>query len=395
MEEIKPNFITATDCEAFKLTSNMLEEILENAKSEGREYGWSPLDDDYWLPEKNDFNYEIACPNFDVLQLEGTSYVEVYGIFESYQGYQNLCLAFAKIFQFKGEQNLSEFVDIARMFSYLRFCLRDHVRDLDQKWWNDFLFTNVVSNETTLIFTEDKLVANTWANRTFPENSYNAWIGKCGEFIFAAWAGECGLSISRVDLKDHPNGDEYDFSHRTLLTKKNESILKLDIKTFQLNTKQKRNWWTVNQNCLVGEHRQDIIIFVVIDENFRMGKVVGYLLPDTILKNAKYISPATDYNPYARGYYKVYLHDIYNPYYLRALLDSSNQALNGLFFAFEPDKAFTQTIKDYPLDPMTAYYLSLSDDNYYNLDYYEPIPGGINNLTARPTLKLFIDNPIY
>ncbi|MBE9199569.1 MULTISPECIES: hypothetical protein [unclassified Nodularia (in: cyanobacteria)] len=396
MEELKPNFTTVTNCEAFKITSKMLEERLKIAKSEGREYGWSPLDDDYCLPEKDDFNYEIACPNFDVVQSEGKPYfVEVYAVFEYHQGYRNLCLAFAKVFQFKGEKKLQEFIDIARMYSYMRFCLRDHVRDLDKKWWNDFLFSNVVSNETTVIFTEDKLVANTWANRTFPNNNYNAWIGKCGEFVFATWAGECGLSISRVDLKDHPSGDEYDFSHWTLLTKEDGSILKLDIKTFQLDTKRKRNWWNVNQNCLVGEHRQDVIIFVVIDEDFRMGKVVGYLLPDTILKNAEYISPHLNYNPYAKGYYKVYLSAIYNPYYLRALLDSPNQALNGLFFAFEPNKVFTEIIKDYPLDPMTAYNLSLSDDSYSNLHYYDPTPGGINNLTAKPTLKLFINNPIY
>jgi hypothetical protein len=32
MEELNPNFLTATNCEAFKLTSKMLKEILEKAK---------------------------------------------------------------------------------------------------------------------------------------------------------------------------------------------------------------------------------------------------------------------------------------------------------------------------------------------------------------------------
>jgi len=332
MKEITPNFITATKSDAFKLTSKMLEEILENAKSEGREYAWNPIIDDYWLPEKNDFDYEIACPNFDVLQTEGASFVEVYGLFESYHEYQNLALEFAKVFQFKGDQNLQEFVDIARMYSYMRFCLRDNARDLDQNWWSDFLLTNIVSNETTLIFTEDKQVAKTWANRTFPRNNHNAWIGKCGEFIFATWACECGLSISRVDLKDHPNGDEYDFSHTTILTKENRSIVKIDVKTFQLDSKNKRNWWNVNQTCLVGEHRQDVIVFVVVDEDFRMGKVIGYLLPEIILEKAEYVSPNTNYDFYNKGYYKVYLDHIYNPYYLRAFLDTRNQY--EMFFAF-------------------------------------------------------------
>ncbi|BCL40291.1 hypothetical protein [Nostoc sp. MS1] len=109
--------------------------------------------------------------------------------------------------------------------------------------------SNVVSNETTLIFTEDKLAAKTWANKTFPNNSYNAWIGKCGEFIFATWAGERGLSISRVDLKDHPYGDEYDFSHSTLFKNRDENTLKIDVKTFQLNKENKRDWWYVSKNA--------------------------------------------------------------------------------------------------------------------------------------------------
>jgi hypothetical protein len=383
MEELNPNFLTATNCEAFKLTSKMLKEILEKAKSEERGYHWTPLDDDYWLPEKADFDYEIACPNFDVVQVNSsnkrTSCVEVYGLFESSDG-NYVIHAFTAVY-YKGEQKLQELLDVARMFAYLRFCMRDACRDLDHKWWSNFFVDNVVSNETTLIFTEDKQVANTWANRTFPQNNYNAWIGKCGEFIFATWAGECGLSISRVDLKNHPQGDDYDFAHSTLLAKKDGKIFKLDIKTFQIIDQQKRNWWNVNESCLVGEHRQDAIIFVVIDEELRMGKVVGYLHPDEIIKKSKYISPDTEYNPYSRGYYRVNLHDIRNPYYLRALLDSQNQVFNGLFFGVEPHEVITQMIKDYPLDPITAYY---SGYNYQN-----PIPGGLANIIAKPTLRLF------
>jgi hypothetical protein len=390
MEELNPSFTTATNCEAFKLTSKMLEEILEKAKVEGREYAWTPLSDDYWLAEKTDFDYEIACPNFFVLKSDNiqsiSCSVEVHGLFESYQGHQNLHLAFAKVFQIKGQENLAELLDVARMYSYMRFCLRDHYRDYDQRWWSDFLSSKVVSNETTLIFTEDKSAAHTWAYQAFPNNSLNAWIGKCGEFIFSTWAGECGLSVSRVDLKDHPEGDEYDFIHNTLLTKKDGNTLKLDIKAFQLEDQQKRKHWNVNQRCLVGDHRQDAIIFVVIDENFRLGKVVGYLPPDEILENSEYISSNMDYSSNSRGYYRVYLEDIHNPYYLRALLDSRNQFFNGVFFGVKPSKAIKQMIKDYPLDPITAY--------YSEYDYQHPIRGGLSNLTAKPTLKLFV-NPYY
>lgn len=397
MANITPNFTTATNSEAFKITSKMLNQKLNIAKSEGRKYACSPLNDDYWIPEKRDFDYEIACPNFIYFQSEESSFtvMTVYGLFETYQGYQNLLLGFARVFQYKGELNLQELLDIARMYSYMRFCLRDNVRDLDQKWWSNFLLSNVVSNETTLIFTEDKLAAKTWANKTFPNNSYNAWIGKCGEFIFATWAGERGLSISRVDLKDHPYGDEYDFSHSTLFKNRDENTLKIDVKTFQLNKENKRDWWYVSKKCLVGEHRQDVIIFVILDEDLRMGKVVGFLMSDSLLKTAEYIDNNFDDSFYSQGYYKVYLKDIYNPYYLRALLDSRSQIFNGLFCGVDINEAFAEIVKDYPLDPMTSYHLILSGENYCNSRYYEPISGGIYNLTAKPTLELLIENPIF
>ncbi|WP_224096082.1 hypothetical protein [Nostoc sp. MS1] len=44
---------------------------------------------------------------------------------------------------------------------------------------------------------------------------------------------------------------------------------------------------------------------------------------------------------------------------------------------------------------MTSYRLILSGENYCNSRYYEPISGGIYNLTAKPTLELLIENPIF
>lgn len=383
MQKLTGNFTTASNCQAFVLTSKLLEETLEKARKEGRDYAWGPLDDDYWLVEKSDFNYEISCPNFLVGKTKSLSgvvlEVEVSAIFESYQGYENFWSSFAKVFQVEGHPNFKELVDIARMFAYLRFSSRDYYREVDHKFWSEFLTKNVVSNETILIFKEDKDVALSWAQRTFPNNSLNAWIGKCGEFVFAGWAGECGLSVSRVDLKKHEQGDEFDFSQNSLLLNQSGgNLLRLDIKTFQLEEANKeRNWWNVGTNCLTGKHRQDIIIFVVIDEDFRMGKVVGYLSPKSILKKGEYRQ-----NEYSEGYYRVYLDDLLNPYYLRATLDSKNQFFEGLGFGNPAHQVMADIIKDYPLDPITAYY------SEYNWQIFNR--GGRINLTAKPTLKMFI-----
>ncbi len=219
---IQPNFETASNCQAFRVTSQILKEILDNAQAEGRKYTWMPLELDYWLPENTDFDYEISCPNFltfpDSQEIHGyIKRLEVYGIFESYLGYENYLLPFAIVFQAKGTQKIDEFITVAKMYAYLRFSGRDYYREMDTKYWNDFFLNNVVSNETILIMNEDKLAAQAWAQETFPKNSHNAWVGKCGEFIFASWAGECGLPVSRVDLiHQSEGGDEYDFSHTML-----------------------------------------------------------------------------------------------------------------------------------------------------------------------------------
>lgn len=382
MQELTGNFTTASTCQAFVLTSKLLEETLEKARKEGRNYAWGPLDDDYWLAEKSDFNYEILCPNFIVGLTNSLSgvvlEVEVCAIFESYQGYENFWSSFAKVFQVEGDPNFEELVYIARMFAYLRFSNRDYYRECDRRFWSEFLTQNVVSNETIMIFKEDKDVALTWANRTFPNNSLNAWVGKCGEFVFAGWAGECRLPVSRVDLKKHEQGDEYDFSQNTLfINSSGGNLLKLDIKTFQIEIGKQRKWWNVGENCLNGEHRQDLIVFVVIDEDFRMGKVVGYLSPEEILSTGEYVQ-----NDYGKGYYRVYLDDILNPYYLRAIIDQQNQISEGLFFGTSPHEVVTEMIKGYPLDPITAYY---SGYNWQTLNR-----GGLANLTAKPTLKMFV-----
>lgn len=381
MEQVTGNFTTSTHCQAFYITADLLEDSLAKAREEGRDYAWAPLDSDYWLPEKADFDYEIACPNFLVVEshyMKGVVLeVDVQGIFVIDQ--KIFVFNFAKVFQVKGEPNVRELVDISRMYAYLRFCSRDDYRDMDRHWWSKFFSENVVSNETVIIFREDKQAAQDWAQRTFPRNSLNAWIGKCGEFVFATWAAELGMSVSTVDLKPHPEGDEFDFSHNTLfLTKSGKPELSLDVKTFQLEADKKRDWWNVGVNCLQGKHKQDLIIFVVIDEDFRMGKVVGYLEPDTILKKGKYIE-----NEYSRGYYRVYLKDILNPYYLRAMIDSKSQVFEGIFFGgVTPSKGIENMIKDYSLDPITAYYAES--------DYNEFQRGGLTNLMAKPTLKMFV-----
>ncbi|MGI0496369.1 hypothetical protein [Limnospira platensis] len=382
MQELTGNFTTASNCPAFRLTSELLTETLEKARKEGRDYAWGPIDDDYWLAEKSDFNYEISCPNFIVGQTNSLSgvvlEVEVCAIFESYQGYENFWSSFAKVFQVKGDPNLEELVDIARMFSYLRFSSRDYYREVDRKFWSEFLTQNVVSNETILIFTEDKDVARTWAQRTFPNNYLNAWVGKCGEFVFAGWAGECNIPVSRVDLKKHEQGDEYDFSQNTLLINTSgENLLKMDIKTFQLESGKQRDWWNVGENCLAGDRRQDLIVFVVVDENFKMGKVVGYLSPEEILEKGEYVP-----SDYSQGYYRVYIDDVLNPYYLRATIDQQNQIYEGLFFGSSPYQVVTEIIKGYPLDPITAY--------YSGYDWHSLNRGGLSNLTAKPTLKMFV-----
>ncbi|BCL40289.1 hypothetical protein NSMS1_67360 (plasmid) [Nostoc sp. MS1] len=66
-----------------------------------------------------------------------------------------------------------------------------------------------------------------------------------------------------------------------------------------------------------------------------------------------------------------------------------------MFCGVDINEAFAEIVKDYPLDPMTSYRLILSGENYCNSRYYEPISGGIYNLTAKPTLELLIENPIF
>lgn len=383
--DVRKNFETATDCEAFKIALNILEERLNLAKAQKRGYAWAPLEIDYWLPEKSDFNYELACPNFAVFvnspQNGASLTVDVMGVFDFYQGYQDVLVPFMKVFQTKGEPNLEELSDIARIVSYFRFYLRDKYRDLDSQWWDDFCLANAVSNDTVLIWAEDKEAAQEWANRTFPTNTQNAWIGKCGEFVFAGWAVERQLRVSRVDLKDHSEGtDEYDFSHTMLFGGK----IKIDIKAFQLINGKKRNWWNVSENCLQGNHKQDLIVFAVIDEDYRMGKIVGFLTSEKVKTKGRYITSCNDFNPYANGYYKIFLEDMENPHYLRAWLDVRNQIFNGLGFAgITTQEVMTQMIKDYPLDPMIIYY---SD----NGNWLTSERGGMTNLVMKSTLKMFI-----
>jgi hypothetical protein len=384
MEELTGNFSTASNCEAFQITAKILEETLQKAKAQGKKYVWAPLDDDYWLPEESDFNYQITCPNFMVFKIESVltpiMEVEVFALFEQYQGHQNLLSAFAKVFQVEGEPDMKELKNVAKMYAYLRFSSRDYGRELDKKFWSKFLTENVVSNETVLIFREDKKVAQTWAQKTFPNNQFNAWIGKCGEFVFAGWAGECCLPVSRVDLKPHEDGDEYDFSHDALFLNSNGGqTLKLDIKAFQIESGKSRDWWNVSERCLRGERAQDLIIFVVIDEDFRMGKVIGYLTPKEIINNCQYVSSNEYFS--SSGYFRVYLSELKNPYYLRSIVDSQNQVMSGLFFGQNPHEVVEEIVKGYPLDPIIAYRTGR--------DWYVLNRGGRTNLMAPCSLEMF------
>ncbi len=381
----QPNFETVGNSEAFRLTSEMLKKAIENAQSEGRQYVWTPLDIDYWIPEKTDFEYEYVCPNFAIFQSsqkhDKSISVDVIGIFDLGQTGYLYRGNFVRVFQKKGELKEKELVDIARMFAYMRFYLRDRNRDLDTKWWNQFFSTHVVSNETVMICHEDKLASLEWANQIFPNNAYNAWIGKCGEFVFASWAGEYALPVSRVDLKNHSERtDEYDFSHTMLFGNK----VKIDVKTFQVEKDNKRNWWNVSDNCLEGNHKQDIFVFIIVDEIFQIGKVVGFLTAEDIKRKGDYRTFYDECNPYDRGYYRIRLEDIQNPYYLRAFFDSKNQIFNGLGFGVAPQEVITQMIKDYPLDPIVAYNLGYKD-------WLITKPGGMKNLVAKPTLQMFIN----
>lgn len=380
----------SSECQAFRETSQIFKQLLENAQNEGRKYSWTPVGIDYWLPEKKDFNYEISCPYFftypDLQDIEkSTRRLEIYAVFEDYLGHENYLLPFALVWQIKGTTKPEEFVSFAKIYAYMRFSLRDYNREKDTQWWNDFFLENAVSNETILIMNEDKIAAQAWAQDTFPDNSHNAWVGKCGEFVFASWAGECGLPVSLVDLTPHPNGDEYDFLHHMLFGEE----LKIDIKAFQIQEGKNRDYWNVSVNCLEGEHKQDIIVFTVISEDFRMGKVVGYLPSNEIKKKGEYISNFNDLDYPTRGYYKIELKNILNPYYLRATLDIQNQIHNGYGFSgFSTAKVIDEMIQDYPLDPITAYRSGIED-------LFAPHRGGKTNLFARPMLQMFVPLNFY
>lgn len=254
-QDFRPNFSLADNCLAFQITSQILEETLEKAQKEGRKYGWTFLSDDYWLPEKNSFDYELGCPiwciesNFNKKSKSITTFLNIQNSLND-----NQRLYFVRCFQTSGQPKISEWISISKMVSYLRYSERDFVRKQDIYWWNSFSHKNIISNETVLIWSEDKFASDSWAQRNFSHNPFNALVGKCGEFVFSYWAGECDLMVSQVDLNDHPEGDESDFFSFNFLIEGKRN-LKIDIKTFQVCKEQKRDWWTISSYCLNGKHK--------------------------------------------------------------------------------------------------------------------------------------------
>lgn len=379
MKGITPNFNIADDCLAFTITSKILDETLEKAKSEGREYAWEFLSENYWLPEKSSFDYELNCPIFGIHFHQNS--IRTFIHIENSPSYDDVFF-FISCYRTHGELNKSEWILISKMVSYLRYSERDFVRKIDIYWWNQFSSRNVISNETVLIWSEDKSIANSWAQKNFSYNKSNALIGKCGEFVFSYWAGECGLkTISQVDLNDHPEGDEYDFlAYSFLVTGKNN--LKIDIKTFQIQKEKKRDWWNISSYCLQGRHEQDIFVFVIVDDDLRMGKVVGYLFAEDILNKGEEIVYQRDFDEFPSSYYKIHLQHINNPYFLRAFLDLREQIFSVAPKNNTPANVISQIVRNYPLDPISSF--------LQGKDWKKLQPSGEYNLAAKPTLQMFV-----
>jgi hypothetical protein len=290
------------------------------------------------------------------------------------------------VFQVSGNFNEYEMFLFARSLSYLRFRQRDAMRNADVHYWNSLVKDNIVSCDTVLLFQEDKYVSHLWAKQNFSSGkSHNAWFGKCGEFIFRGWASQLGLSLSFTEINFDGVPDEYDFINTIsgFFKVKNSFFMdkkeiKIDVKTFQIEDGYDRDYWTISQRCLVGNHKQDIFAFVIIDEDFRLGKVVGMLTAEEVQKKGILYEFFDEFNYYSNSYYKIKLSDLKNTYYLRAFLDTDGQILS-LMETMGAKNSLINLISNYPLDPIL-----ISNDEYNSINY------DTHNLVIKPRLLMYI-----
>ena len=387
-QEFKANFVTVCECDGFKATVEFLNNLLLKAEAEGRTYSWIRIVEDYYLPEKIHIDYEFMCPNFNVVKSDQ--------LFDGKIAFDTIAsvlidntevqITFARVFQVSGNFNEYEMFLFARSLSYLRFRQRDAMRNADIHYWNSLVKDNIVSCDTVLLFQEDKYVSHLWAKQNFSSGkSHNAWFGKCGEFIFRGWASQLRLSLSFTEINFDGVPDEYDFINTIsgFFKVKNSFFMdkkeiKIDVKTFQIEDGYDRDYWTISQRCLVGNHKQDIFAFVIIDEDFRLGKVVGMLTAEEVQKKGILYEFFDEFNYYSNSYYKIKLSDLKNTYYLRAFLDTDGQVLS-LMETMGAKNSLINLISNYPLDPIL-----ISNDEYNSINY------DTHNLVIKPRLLMYI-----
>ena len=259
-----------------------------------------------------------------------------------------------------------------------------------------------------LLFQEDKLVANSWANHNFPDNILNAWIGKCGEFIFRAWASQRGISLSPLEISFDRTPDKYDFvntaSHffgmKNLFFMNKEEI-KIDVKTFQVQRHRERDRWNINIRCLDGEHKQDLFVFVIIDSDYRFGKVVGALFPNQVKKFGTFRQYVNEFSGYDNSYYEVKLKDLQNTHYLQAWLDTDGQVFS-LMETGGATNPLTHLIKSYPIDPTRIdeyddYEYDPQDLDDYGIEDYLAVDYYQYSVVLKPNLVMYIpkQEPFY
>ena len=393
----EPNFVTVCGCEGFRLTLNFLDNLIKEAELGGRSYSWMPIVPEYWLPEKNHIDYEISCPKFEVIKSDKIYNKPTFNTIAYIQiGDIEVKSHFVQVFQLSGDLNQVELFLFARSISYLRFMKRDGLRNADVTRWNKLVEHNIASNDTVLLFQEDKDAAHLWADCNFSrENVYNAWIGKCGEFIFRGWCSQRGLSLTYTEIKINGVPDEYDFINQPsfFLRLKNSFLLnkediKIDVKTFQLEGNSKRDYWTINKRCTIGNHVQDLFVFVIISEDFRLGKVVGVLTCKEVKRKGKLHSYFDDFTGYENSYYKVKLADLRNTYYLRAYLDTDGQCFS-LMETMGATNPWANLIKSYPIELM----LIDEYDRFYDdlNDLFDDDGYSSYNLVVKPNLTMYIE----
>lgn len=404
-QKFKANFVTACQCEGFLETIKFVNNLILEAEKNGRDYWWEKEMDDYWLPEKTQIDYEIMCPRFELVEVkeltnsfrrttfQTIAYIVVNG--------KDLKIPFGYFSQGKGDFNQNELSLFAFSISYLRFRIRDGIRNADVARWDSLVESNIASTDTSLLFREDKLAAHLWANYNFPDSFTNAWIGKCGEFIFRGWASQRGIVLSPVEIKFDRKPDKYDFTNtvHNFFRIKNSFFLdkeeiKIDVKTFQVQDYENRDHWNISVRCLEGEHKQDLFVFVIIDDDFVFGKVVGALFPNQVKKFGTFHQYTDEFSGYNRSYYEVKPKDLQNTHYLHAWLDTDGQ----MFSLMETGGAtnpLTHLIKSYPIDPTRIdeyddYEYDPQDLDDYGIEDYLAVDYYQYSVVLKPNLVMYI-----